>query len=409
MVKKSLVLLLALAVVGFGAFVTSAVAQQQVNVTFWHAMSKYHQGTLKALANEFMQANPNIKITLVYQAGYGTLSQKLISAVMAGNPPVMAQMYEDDTAKYIQADALMPLGPVMPASIINDLPESMIADNTYVVNGKNVLMTVPFNKSAMILFYNTDLVKNPPTTWDELLQTAKSLTKNGNYGFGIRPYPEFFIEFLHQAGGQVLSPDKKKCLINSAAGIKAMQYLLSLKPYSLYQTSYLSGPFGAGKVAMYIGSSAGMPFVAGACKGHHGWMTAPLPAGPANDDSIIQGTNLGVFTVGTTQAQRDAAVKFIEFLLSKAATLQWAEETGYLPVLKSAINSDEWQTFLKDHPEDKAGAQMILKGFTSPHHPNWYNIRQEIGTAFEQVMLGKATPKAALDNAAQTIESKYLK
>ena len=409
MVKKSVVLLLALAVLGLMVFATTGVAQQQVNVTFWHAMGGQHQTTLKALANEFMQANPNIKITLVYQGSYGTLGQKLLSSVIAGNPPVIAQMYEDDTVKYIQADALMPLGPVLPTSVINDLPASMIADNTYLVKGKNVLMTVPFNKSAMILFYNTDLVKTPPTTWAELLQMAKSLTKNGNYGFGIRPYPEFFIEFFHQAGGTIFNNDMTKCLINSPEGVKAMEYLLSLKPYSLYQSSYLSGPFGAGKVAMYIGSSAGIPYVAKACAGNHGWMTAPLPAGPANGESEIQGTNLGVFTVGTTQAQRDAAVKFIEFLLSKGATLQWAEETGYLPVLKSAINSPEWKAFLKDHPYAQAGEEMILKGFTAPHQQNWYNIRQQIGTAFEQVMLGKATPQAALDAAVQTIESKYLK
>ena len=408
MVKKSVALLIAVAVLGFGIFVVRA-AQSQVNVTFWHAMSGHHQDTLKALVSEFEQANPNIKITLQYQGGYGSLSQKLLSAVMAGNPPVMAQMYEDDTVKYIQADALMPLGPVMPQAVIDDLPESMIADNTYTVNGKDVMVTVPFNKSAMILFYNTDLVKNPPKTWDELLSVAKSLTKGGNYGFGIRPYPEFYIEFFHQAGGKIFNADKTKCLINSPEGVKAMQYLLSLKLYSLYQTSYLSGPFGASKVAMYIGSSAGIPFVAKASEGHHGWMTAALPVGPANGESIIQGTNLGVFTVGTTQAQRDAAVKFIQFLLSKEAILQWAEETGYLPVGKSAINSDEWKAFVKDHPYAKAGEQMILKGFTTPHHQNWYNIRQEIGTAFEQVMLGKATPKAALDAAVKTIETKYLK
>lgn len=151
--KSLLVLVLALGVLGFGIIVTAA---DKVEVTFWHAMSSGHQPTLQALADEFMQAHPNIQITLVYQGHYGDLGQKLLSAVAAGTPPVMAQMYEDWTMKFLEADALLPLGPEIPQDVIDDIPQAFIDSNTYVVNGKDVLMTVPFNKSAMVLFYNTD-------------------------------------------------------------------------------------------------------------------------------------------------------------------------------------------------------------------------------------------------------------
>ncbi|HDL86506.1 MAG TPA: ABC transporter substrate-binding protein [Candidatus Acetothermia bacterium] len=391
----------------------TVAATKKVEVTFWHAMTRANLDTLTALANEFMADHPNIQINLAYQGGYGDLSTKLLAAIMAGNPPVMAQMYEDWTMKFLEADALMPLGDQLSPATIVDIPQSLIESNTYLVNGKKALMTVPFNKSAMVLFYNTDLMKQPPKTWDELLQVSKDLTvvkgdTTVQYGFGIRPYTEFFIQFFHQAGGKIFNEDMTKCLINSEAGIQAMNYLLQLKPYSLYQSAYLSDPFGAGKVAMYIGSSAGITFVASASKGKHGWMTADLPAGSINGESMIQGTNIGVFKIGTTQVQRAAAVEFVRFLLSQKATIEWAEGTGYLPVLKSAAASDAWQKYVATHPDRKATTNMILKGFVYPHQANMYNIRSEIETAFEQVMLGKATPKAALDAAAQKIDSEYL-
>lgn len=397
------------------AIASSGISQDKVEVTFWHAMTGDHQKTLQALANQFMADHPDIQITLAYQGGYGDLSTKLLSAVAAKNPPVMAQMYEDWTMKFLEAGALISLGDYIPYNIIADLPQSLIESNTYIVDGRPVMLTVPFNKSAMVLFYNTDLVKKPPATWDELLGMAKDLTvdKNGDgtpdqYGFGIRPYTEFYIEFFHQNGGRIFNDDMTKCLINSDAGVAAMDYLLKLKQYSLYQTSYLSGPFGDGKVAMYIGSSAGIPFVASASKGKHGWMTADLSVGPVNGESIIQGTNIGVFSLGTTAEQRQAAIEFIKYLVSKEATIQWAEGTGYLPVLKSAAQSDEWQSYVKDHPERKATTDMMLKGFVYPHQANMYNIRSVIETAFEKVMLGKATSKDALDEAAQEIDSEYL-
>jgi multiple sugar transport system substrate-binding protein len=414
LLKRALCAILIVGLLGLG-FAVGAMAASKVNVTFWHAMSSVNQTTLKTLANEFMQEHPNIQISLVYQGGYGDLATKLLSATAAGDPPVMAQMYEDDTMKYLEAGALVPLGDEIAPAILKDLPQALINDNTFDVSGKQVMMTVPFNKSAMILFYNTDLLKTPPATWDQLLQDAKNLTidKNGDgtpeqYGFGIRPYTEFYIEFFHQAGGQIFNADWTKCTINSQAGIQAMDYLLKLKPYSLYQSQYLSGPFGNGQVAMYIGSSAGMSFVASGSKGHHGWATAPLPAGPVNGGSILQGTNIGVFKLGTTQAQREAAVEFINFLLSKKATLQWAEATGYVPILKSDVTDPDWTSFVAKNPAYKAPVEMMKQWFVYPNQHNMYNIRQEIETAFEQVMLGKADPKTALDAAAQTIDNQYL-
>jgi len=393
------------------AIASGGISQDKVEVTFWHAMTGAHQETLQALTDQFMADHPDIQITLAYQGGYGDLSTKLLSAVAAGTPPVMAQMYEDWTMKFLEAGALMPLQSYMPMEFLRDLPQSLVDSNTY----DSTMVTIPFNKSAMVLFYNTDLVKKPPATWDELLQMAKDLTVDTDgdgtpdqYGFGIRPYTEFYIEFFHQNGGRIFNDDMTKCLINSDAGVAAMDYLLKLKQYSLYQTGYLSGPFGDGKVAMYIGSSAGIPFVASASEGKHGWMTADLPVGPVNGESMIQGTNIGVFSLGTTAEQRQAAVEFIKYLVSKEATLQWAEGTGYLPVRISAVESDEWQEYIAANPERKATTDMMLKGFVYPHHPNMYNIRSVIGTAFEKVMLGQATPQEALNEAAQEIESEYL-
>ena len=405
MFKKTLVFLTILAVIGLGAFAG------QVEITFWHAMSGEHGKVLQKLADKFMADNPNIKVKLMFQGNFWQLPAKVLTAVTAGNPPVISQIYGNETLQYINAGALLPLGEVLPDSILNDIPEPLIKINSYEVNGKSELVTVPFNRSAMVLYYNTDLVKSPPKTWDELLAMAKALTKDGIYGFGLHPShgePPFTV-FLHQAGGQVLSDDITTCTLNSEAGVNAMQFLLKLKQYSYYSTQYLSGPFGAGKVAMYIGSSAGIPFVAKASKGHHGWSTAVLPQGPVSNETLIGGSDIGIFILGTTKAQQEAAVKFVEFLLSKKATLEWAENTGYLPVLKSAINSDEWKAFVKEHPEANAGAQMVFHGFGFPHQRNWYDIDLIVTEAYEQAMLGKLTPKEALDQAADKIQDKYLK
>ncbi|HEX32291.1 MAG TPA: extracellular solute-binding protein, partial [Candidatus Acetothermia bacterium] len=76
----------------FGLF---AYAEDAVTITFWHAMSSRHQPNLQKLADDFMAENPNVTVNLVYQGHYGDLQQKINAAVAAGNPPTMAQVYEN--------------------------------------------------------------------------------------------------------------------------------------------------------------------------------------------------------------------------------------------------------------------------------------------------------------------------
>lgn len=393
-------------VVGLGVF-----ALGQTEVTFWHAMHREHKEALEHITAEFEEANPDIDVKLVGQGGYGELSQKVTTAAAAGQLPVASQQYEDYTIQYVNSDLLESFEDHVSEDFVNNLPEALVDSNMY--HGE--LFSLPLNKSSMVLFYNTDLIEDPPDTWDELLAMTKELTKDQDgdgevdqYGFGVRPYAEMFSVFFHQAGGKFLSDDKSELLIDSEEGVRALDFLVEIKQHSLYQTEYLSGPFGSGKVAMYIGSSAGAPYVAEACEGNHGWDTAPLPDGPDNGESMIQGTNVGVFKVGNSQEQVEAGVEFVKYLIKDKWTIYWAKKTGYTPVTLSALNSDEWTDYLEENPKRQAISQMMEEGFVYPHHPDFYSVRQEIATVLEKALLGKGNPKDLLEEGAEKIEKKYL-
>ena len=408
MSKKLIVALIALSlVVSTGLF-----AFGQTEITFWHAMHREHKEALEHITAQFEEANPNIKVKLVDQGGYGELSQKLTTSAAAGKLPTAAQQYEDWTIQYVNAGLMESLEGVVSEETVNNFPDALVDSCTFY--GK--MYTLPFNKSAMVLFYNTDLIDEPPKTWDGLLSKAKELTvdKDGDgkmdqYGFGLRPTPELFSLFHQQAGGKFLSGDKKELLVDSDMGVRALNFLAKLRKHSLYQTGYLSGPFGSGKVAMYIGSSAGAPYVASASKGNHGWDTADLPDGPANGDSMIQGTNVGVFKVGNKEKEIEAGLKYIQFLTKDKWTIYWARKTGYIPVTSSALSSDEWKSFLEENPKRKASTQMMKEGFVYPHHPDWYSVRNIFGNVLEKTMLGKGEPQKLLEDGAEKFEDKYAK
>jgi multiple sugar transport system substrate-binding protein len=345
-------------------------------------------------------------VTLTYQGNYTALQGKINAAVAAGNLPTIAQVYENWISPISQI--LYPIGPHMTMLEVNDIVDGLVPSNTY--NG--VLTTVPFNKSIMVLYYNTTLVPTPPTTWSEFYDLAKTLTVDTNgdgtidvYGTGLRPAanPEQFLTFLDQAGGSILNANWTQVTINNAAGMAAVQFCGSLIPYTFITSDYMSAHIA--QVAMFIDTSAGYgPNNDAATAAGFPLGVAMLPVGPVSQSSMIQGTNLAVFDVpNQTQAQKDAAVLLARFLLRAENTVFWAMNSGYQPVTKSAYELQTWKDFVATHPYQQAMSAQMLLGFSQILHPNYGDMRTVLSTKFDEIMRGAVSPLDGLNGMAEEI------
>ncbi len=391
--KKVLAILavLALGVVGWS----------QVTITFWHAMSGAHGQALTTLVQKFMAENPNIKVELIYQGGYSALQQKLTAAVAAGEPPTLAQQYENWTTQWL--DALVDLDLFLPEEVLNDiLPQFEQRFN-------DRLVTVPFNKSIIVLYYRPDLWPTPPTTWEEFAALVKATAKfdeQGNlvqYGTAFRPpNPEIFLTFLTQAGGSILNEDWTAVTINDEKGLEAARFVADIAKYALIQGAYISDAVSKGLViGGWLDTSAGYPYNINAARtAGVPLAVAPLPC-YRNCASMIQGTNLAIFAPKQTRAQIQAAAQLIAFLLREDNIVYWAENTGYLPVTKSAIESAAWQAVMAKSEIARVGTQQLLAGgFGQLLHPNYMDMRTLLITYYELLLKGEDTPEAILNALA---------
>ncbi len=387
--------LLALGVAGFG----------QVDITFWHAMGRFHAPALEELVQGFMDENPDVNVELIYQGGYGDLSTKLLSAVAAGTPPTLSQQYENWTTQWV--DALADLDQYMAAEAVDDVHPRFVQE----FDGRFV--TVPFNKSIIIFYYRKDLVPEPPTTWEEFLDMAKELTVDltgdgqiDQYGTGLRPpNPEIFLSFLEQVGGSILSEDWTEVTINNERGLETAEFMSELSEYALVQGGYLSDPFGEGAIAMFVDTSAGYPYNLSAARGggyEMGVTTVPYRGKPA---AMVQGTNLAVFEMNQSPEQVEAAARLIEYLLRPENTIYWAVETGYLPVTTRALESSLWGKYCKDNPEwGVMTEQFLTGGFGQVLHPEYWDMREMMIEYYELMLMGELSPEEALNALADEIE-----
>jgi ABC-type glycerol-3-phosphate transport system substrate-binding protein len=387
----------------FAVLVFGVLAFGQVTISFWHAMTGAHGEALAYLIQKFQQENPGIVVDLVYQGGYSALQQKLTAAVAAGQPPTLAQQYENWTTQWL--DALVDLDLFVSEAVLSDI----LPQFSQIFDGR--VVTVPFNKSILVLYYRPDLIPNPPKTWAEFEEIVAKIGKDeekGIYGTAFRPpNPEIFLTFLAQAGGSILSEDWKTVIINNEAGLEAAEFAARVAKYALIQSAYISDAIKKGlTIGMWIDTSAGYPYNMDAARvAGVPLAVAPIPC-YKNCAAMIQGTNLAIFGVNQTKAQIQAAAKLIEFLLREDNIVYWAQKTGYLPVTRTAIFGKAWQEYIAQKPEQKVMTdQLLAGGFGQLLHPKYMDIRNVLITYWELLLKGQDTPKNIMDALAAEIAS----
>lgn len=411
MKKLAVVILSVLLLVALS--VGPSFAATKTTITFWHAMGAQLGATLESLVNEFNAQSPDVIVKAEYQGNYAALSQKLVGALVARKPPTVAQVYGNWAAEYIDGNELVPVekfvkGPNgMSALEVEDIWEGLRAGCMF--NG--VWYTMPFNKSVYVLVYNKDAFKaagiaKPPADWQELLAAANALTiregdKIVRYGIGLRPNVDIFATFFFSAGGEWLDA-KGKVNVNSPAGVKALQYmndLLNKYKVAYYVPGYIDADFGAGKVAMYLTTSPGLSYTAESVAGKFDWSAAPLPYAEAKYKATpVAGTDLAIFSKAT-EAEQQAAWKFVKWMVEPRQTAKWAIGTSYIPVRKSAMYLETMKKWFAEHPREEQSLQQLRYIKYDPNIAAWSTIRNDISEAVEKVFLSKATVKEALDAA----------
>ena len=106
------------------------------------------------------------------------------------------------------------------------------------------------------------------------------------------------------------------------------------------------------------------------------------------------------------KGDRKTAWAFLQWLDSAPVHLKFAIATGDLPLRESETRLPGYQEFLKKYPADKVFVDNLSKNVTKsrPNIPEYPKISQALGVAVQAVLLGKAQPQAALDQARRQVD-----
>ena len=316
-----------------------------VEITFWHAMSGVQEESLKKLTDNFMAENKNITVNLQNQSSYQDLQQKLTATTASPkNLPTLTQAYPDWMLNPISDGLVLQLDNYINHDKIgfdnyNDILPSFRESSKI----NNVIYSIPFNKSTEILWYNKTLFNElglkVPTTMDEFTNVAKEIKSKKNIvGGGFDSLSNYYVTYLKNEG--VIFDSKFDP--TSQASVKAVNYYLDGIKQGYFRMAgtdkFLSGPFANETLGMFVGSNASESFITNGVNGKFDIGVAPYPA----KYKMQQGTDLFIFSNATAE-QQTAAFEYLKFLTTTDNQITWAEETGYIPVRTSALESDEYK------------------------------------------------------------------
>lgn len=271
------------------------------------------------------------------------------------------------------------------------------------------LIAMPFNASAMLLYYNNDIFTSlslaPPRTLDDMIQIAPQLATKTKYAFsGVPATSELTTLLGAQNGLEYLVDNENGHLANATKVLFGNTYRNFLVKWKeLYDTGTLNNltqgvttEFASGRSAMIFASSSNLSTIISSVGDNFEVKVAPLPM---VDDKATGGVSVGGGAIYAFTNREEARI-VIEYLLSKEVQLKWAERTGYIPLNTKLYSSDEYISFLDKNPSFAIAMDAITN--SNPRLTNvWLPSAYQIYYAFQKNIADVTTGKLSIDEGVK--------
>jgi sn-glycerol 3-phosphate transport system substrate-binding protein len=381
-----------------------------ITIDFWYALGGTQGQLLQALIDEFNATNQyQITVNATFSGDYGETAQKVVAGLESGELP---------------AGGLIAAGPLWTCRegnyLIEDYisgPEGLVMDDYWEVlwdynRYEGHICSLPFNNSTMVMYYNQDLMTQagldpaaPPTTWEELLTQAKAVQAAvpGTIGVEVRDEGWWLKALMLQNGGEIMNADSTEPLFNSPEAVGAMEYWKQLIDEGVMppvQHGDSRDLFLAGQIAFWMSSTGNIGRVKDGAQFQ--WSTAFLPCN-VECGGTVGGAALVLFP--TDDDQQLATWRLLKWLVSPATAATWTVGTGYVPILKSSIQSAEIQVLFQNEPYFRTGFDQLEVASQYPHFWEMGTLDELFVTAIEQVELGLQTPSEALNEAVAALKA----
>jgi sn-glycerol 3-phosphate transport system substrate-binding protein len=406
-------------------------ASKPVEITYWHAMTRVPEETLKSLTDRFNRQQSDVRVTLSGVPSYTDNVTRFTAGLGTGELPDLFQ--GEDTALQIMVDsrAVLPAQACITAD--NQTTDDFIPRVRAYYTVNDVLYPVPFNNSNPILYYNKAAFRRagldpekPPTTLDEIKQVSQKIVDGDSVPFGIAIKTDSWLieHWLAKSGHTIVDNGNGRAdratsvTFNDETGTELFAWINDMVDSKLALSTgvadidhYLA--VANERAAMTIDSSAALGTISqilGAGEfGRVEFGAAAMPGPDSSDGGVLVGGAANYIVNKASPAEQAAAYRFAAFLASPEVQAEWAAKTGYAPVRVSAPTMEPLATTYEKDPAYKIAFDQLQTGAENEatagpvlgaYGARGRGMRGAIIDALTAMLNGGATPEQSVQRAA---------
>ncbi len=402
----------AAALTGALAFANASAAQTELTMYYPIAVGGSLTQVVDGMVAQFEAENPDISVTAIYSGNYDDTRVRALSALNSGEPAQLAVMFSIDAYDLIEQELIIPFDGLASEEWLNSFYPALMANGQ--IEGQT--WGIPFQRSTIVAYYNKDMFRaagldpeSPPTTWDEMIEMGKVLTNDDHYGLMIPStgYPYWMFQALAiQNGKEVMADDGLSTSFDDPDVIATLEFWKSLSqehgimPDGTVEWGTLRQAFLEGQTAIMWHSTGNLTAVKKNASFDFG--VAELPAN-VRLGSPTGGGNFYIFK-DTSEEERAASMKLIEFMTSPEQAAAWSIATGYMGVSPAAYETDALQAYVQEFPPALVARNQLENAVAEFSTFETARVREGLNNAIQSALTGAKTPAEALGEAQAAAE-----
>jgi multiple sugar transport system substrate-binding protein len=400
---------------------TPLAPREKVTVKFMVPGSQQEDADFKPVFDAFAEKYPDIN-GVYAPAGTGytpEYDEKLMTMLAGGVAPDVFKTQFGKFGVLGAMDVYLPLDDYVAAYPEITQFEDFFENHVQGCRIQGKLMALPNDGAPEAIWYNVDLfeaegIEFPDWdwTWDTMTEAARRLTKKEGditvqYGVG---HP-FWLETIWSNGGEVISEDGKKCLLDSPEAVEALTWMQDLVvrhkvspgPQALSELSE-SDRFTTGKLGAYYGVRGAL----GALRSIQAFDFDAAPMLKSNKGKRVTRLLIGWTSIWKGTKHPDEAYKLAAWICSPEGQ-RLRISRGYAhPSRKSLVQEDWYKNYKCDRCHstnvNMVFPQMLLNGEARawPPYPKEGEILRVVNTQLDHLWDGsKSAEQVAKDMTAE--------
>lgn len=391
-----------------------------------HAFDGFLNEKFSEIVDDFNRQSKTTHVTLKQVKNYKVAYEEGIKSHKEGKGPHILQVYEVATlSMMLNEGCFVPVGDLLKQFETSFDPNVYIdvVRKFYSAPNKKML-SLPWNASTGILFYNKEAFKKagldpekPPQTWPELERMGRKLKEAGYIGYTTAWPAAYHLEHLscwhdipfatHENGFKGIAarldcnhPEQKFHIGQVARWNKE-----GIFSYSGRYTEEPERRFANEECAILMQGANRLPLLQRKCNFEIG--VGFMPYWPHLTDKPhtlnVGGSSFWALS-GFSKEEYYSIGEFFSYLSSTEVQKNWHQATGYLPITYQAYFETKKEKFYESHPAAEIAVLEVMGNHPTDHSwgirlGDYVHIRELIIDYLEKAFSGEMDAGEALDQA----------